>query len=357
MVLIVQYSCAVVSVFGSGRKQVLVYILIYLEYNTVVVLCQLFGSGGKQVLVLRTYLVPNPNCHGCAVPITTGKKRYGHLSIVMPFQIQPEKKEQTWKKLFRRRRTSLSIVVAPFPQSSGHHSLHRSDCHGCTVPITTKKKKDTVVCPLLRHSNYDRKKRYSRLAINHCAVPIAIVAPFQLRPEKKDTVVCPLLRHSNYDRKKKDSVGHETRSSSKQSLTGTPIFGIISCQDMNPAGPVGRNISQQTCFATELSTLLKTIILSLIILLILSITQPIFCFHRHTTLFDSLQDHRAQEVRCHPPWIAWCKGYGGRATPASMLLSTTTTSPAPTRAHLKSPPPLDAGPQGLPNPANVRFRT
>ncbi len=52
-------SCAVVSVFGSGGKQVLVYILMYLEYNTVVVLCQFFGCGRKQFLVLRTYLVYN----------------------------------------------------------------------------------------------------------------------------------------------------------------------------------------------------------------------------------------------------------------------------------------------------------
>ena len=55
-------SHAVVSVFGSGRKQVLVYILMYLEYNTVVVLCQFFSSGGKQFLVLRTYLVYNTLC-------------------------------------------------------------------------------------------------------------------------------------------------------------------------------------------------------------------------------------------------------------------------------------------------------
>ncbi len=48
-------NCAVVSVFGSGRKQVLV-LLTYLEYNTVVALCQLFGSGRKQFLVLHTYL-------------------------------------------------------------------------------------------------------------------------------------------------------------------------------------------------------------------------------------------------------------------------------------------------------------
>ncbi len=30
------------SVFGSGGKEVLVYILMYLEYHTVVVLCQFF---------------------------------------------------------------------------------------------------------------------------------------------------------------------------------------------------------------------------------------------------------------------------------------------------------------------------
>ncbi len=36
-------SCAVVSVFGSGGKQVLVvYTTMYLEYHTVVVLCQFF---------------------------------------------------------------------------------------------------------------------------------------------------------------------------------------------------------------------------------------------------------------------------------------------------------------------------
>jgi hypothetical protein len=100
---------------------------------------------------------------GNAIPITTRKKRYSCLAIipcavpiaiVAPFQLQPEKK-------------------------------------------------DTVVCPLLRHSNYNRKKRYSRLAIICCAVSIAIVATFRLRPEKKDTVICPLLRHSKYDQKKK----------------------------------------------------------------------------------------------------------------------------------------------------------
>ncbi len=35
------------------------YILMYLEYNTVVALCQFLGSGGKQFLVLCTYLVYN----------------------------------------------------------------------------------------------------------------------------------------------------------------------------------------------------------------------------------------------------------------------------------------------------------
>ncbi len=53
-------SCAVVSVFGSGGKQVLVLHTSYVlrvSYHTVVVLCQFFGSGRKQFLVLRTYLV------------------------------------------------------------------------------------------------------------------------------------------------------------------------------------------------------------------------------------------------------------------------------------------------------------
>ncbi len=88
------------------------------------------------------------------------------------------------------------------------HLMGVLECHQLiTVPITTGKNKDTVVCPLLRYSNYDRKKRYSCLAIIRCAVPIAIVAPFQLQPEKKDTVVCRLLRRSKYDRKKKQKSG------------------------------------------------------------------------------------------------------------------------------------------------------
>ncbi len=50
-------SCAVVSVFGSGRKQVLVYVLMYLEYHTVVVLCHNFLLlVGNSFWYVRTYL-------------------------------------------------------------------------------------------------------------------------------------------------------------------------------------------------------------------------------------------------------------------------------------------------------------
>jgi hypothetical protein len=47
MVLIVQYSCAVVTVFGSGRKSVLVLHIdvLRLQYNCGAVL--VFGPGGK----------------------------------------------------------------------------------------------------------------------------------------------------------------------------------------------------------------------------------------------------------------------------------------------------------------------
>jgi hypothetical protein len=94
-------------------------------------------------------------CHQLiAVPITTGKKRYSCLSVVMPFQLRPEKKDTVVWPSF----------VAP------------------------------LQLPLLRRSNYDRKKkiqlsvrcyaipitirkkRYSCLAIIRCAVPIAIVS-------------------------------------------------------------------------------------------------------------------------------------------------------------------------------------
>ena len=111
------------------------------------------------------------------------------------------------------------------------HLMGVLECHQLiAVPITTGKKKDTVVCPLLRHSNYNQKKKIQssghhslrRSNCNCCAVPITtgkkgliVVTPFQLRPEKKDTVVWPsfvapfqlsLLRRSNYHRKKKDTV-------------------------------------------------------------------------------------------------------------------------------------------------------
>jgi hypothetical protein len=112
----------------------------------------------KKIQSFGHHLLRRSNCHCCAVPITTGKKRYLHLSVVMRFQLRPEKKDtvvwpsfvvpfqlpllcrsnydqkkkrysrlyvvtpfqirpekKTWKKLFMRRRTSLSIVVAPFP--------------------------------------------------------------------------------------------------------------------------------------------------------------------------------------------------------------------------------------------------
>ncbi len=52
--------CAVVSVlwFLEGNRY-WCYLLTYLEYNTVVVLCKFFGSGGQTFLVLHTYLVYN----------------------------------------------------------------------------------------------------------------------------------------------------------------------------------------------------------------------------------------------------------------------------------------------------------
>ncbi len=50
--------CCCVSFLVSGGKQILV-LLTYLEYNTVVALCQFFGSGRRQFLVLLTYLVYN----------------------------------------------------------------------------------------------------------------------------------------------------------------------------------------------------------------------------------------------------------------------------------------------------------
>ncbi len=59
MVLIVQCSCAVASVFGSGGKSgfVLHTYLLRVQYNCGVVL--VFDPGGKQSFTLRTYLEYN----------------------------------------------------------------------------------------------------------------------------------------------------------------------------------------------------------------------------------------------------------------------------------------------------------
>jgi hypothetical protein len=88
------------------------------------------------------------------------KKRYSRLSVVRLFKVQPKKKIHSY----------------------GHHSLRRSNCHCCAVPITTGKKKiqSSVRCYTVPITT--GKKRYSPLAIIRCAVPIAIVAPFQLQP-------------------------------------------------------------------------------------------------------------------------------------------------------------------------------
>ncbi len=48
-------SCAVLSVFVSGGKYILVYILMYLEYHTVVVLCQVFWFWRE--IVFGTYVL------------------------------------------------------------------------------------------------------------------------------------------------------------------------------------------------------------------------------------------------------------------------------------------------------------
>jgi hypothetical protein len=49
-----------------------ILLLLYLEYNTVVVLCWFFGSGGKQFLVLRTYLVYNTVVRLCSFLVVAG---------------------------------------------------------------------------------------------------------------------------------------------------------------------------------------------------------------------------------------------------------------------------------------------
>ncbi len=98
-----------------------------------------------------------------------------------------------------------------------HRSHSRLAIIYCTVPIAMvaqfqfrPEKKRYSRLSVVTPFQIRPEKRYSHLAIIHCAVPIAIVALFQLRPEKK-TVVCPLLRHSDYDRKKKiRSSGHHS---------------------------------------------------------------------------------------------------------------------------------------------------
>ncbi len=52
------------------------YILLYLEYNSVVMLCQFFGSGGKQFLTLRTYLVYNAVVRLCQFFGCSGGKQF-----------------------------------------------------------------------------------------------------------------------------------------------------------------------------------------------------------------------------------------------------------------------------------------
>ncbi len=57
----------------AGGNRFWFYILMYLEYHTVVVLCYLFGSGGKKFLVLRTYLVYNTVVRLCHIFGCDGK--------------------------------------------------------------------------------------------------------------------------------------------------------------------------------------------------------------------------------------------------------------------------------------------
>jgi hypothetical protein len=136
----------------------------------------------KKIQSFGHHSLRRSNCHCCAVPITTRKKRYSHLSIVTPFQLRPEKKDTVvWPSfvaLFqlpwlrrsnydqKKNRYSRLSIVMPFQlrpekkiKSSGHHSLRRSNCHCCADPITTR-----------------TTKRYSRQSV---------VTPFQIRPEKK----------------------------------------------------------------------------------------------------------------------------------------------------------------------------
>jgi hypothetical protein len=140
----------------------------------------------------------------------------------VPFQLRPEKKDTVVCPLLRRSKYDQKKKKKNAEKIIYEKKNFTIYC-SCTVPIVIWPSFVTPFqLPWLRRSNYDRKqkkiqlsvrcyaipittgkKRYSRLAIIRCAIPIAIVVPFQLRPEKKDTVICPLLRHSNYDQKKK----------------------------------------------------------------------------------------------------------------------------------------------------------
>ncbi len=95
-------SCAVVSVFGSGEKQVLVvHTTMYLEYHTVVVLCFFFGKKKDTVICLagaRSLLRPDKKkssrlSGGCAIVITTGKKSSSRLSGGCAIVITTRKKK------------------------------------------------------------------------------------------------------------------------------------------------------------------------------------------------------------------------------------------------------------------------
>ncbi len=75
-------SCAVVSVFWFlVGNRFWCYLNAYLEYNTVVALCQVFGSGGRQFLVLHMYLVYNIlvrlcQFFGCGRKQCCGRKQF-----------------------------------------------------------------------------------------------------------------------------------------------------------------------------------------------------------------------------------------------------------------------------------------
>jgi hypothetical protein len=118
----------------------------------------------KKIQLSGHHSLRRSNCHCCTVPITTGKKRYSRLSVVTPFQLRPEKKD-TFVRLSFAAPFQLPLLVAPFQLQPEKKIQSSVRCYA--IPITTG------------------KKRYSRLAIICCAVPIAIVAPFQLREKKK----------------------------------------------------------------------------------------------------------------------------------------------------------------------------